>query len=103
MSNWCTQHLIVTVDSPSGSRESPIAQPFARVGSDPRSEVVIEDASVAPRSLYLHATDEGVFCLYLDVDVDADGKGRWLAGETIIPLGAYRLQARLAGARTSEP
>ena len=102
MSYWCGQQLVVTLDGPSGRSELTLTQPFARVGSHPQADVVIDDESVAPRSLYLHAIDDGVFCLYLDVDANsASGKGIWLAPDSVIPLGAYRLQARLADAPAS--
>lgn len=102
MSYWCGQQLAITLDGPSGRSEFTLAQPFARVGSHPQADVVIDDESVAPRCLYLHATDDGVFCLYLDVDADsAGGKGTWLSPDSVIPLGTHRLQARLADAPAS--
>jgi pSer/pThr/pTyr-binding forkhead associated (FHA) protein len=102
MSFWCGQQLVVTLDGPSGRSEYSVAQPFARVGSHPDADVVIDDESVAPRCVYLHATEEGVFCLYLDVDADAlAGKGTWLAPEDEVPLGDHRLRARLAGTPVS--
>jgi pSer/pThr/pTyr-binding forkhead associated (FHA) protein len=104
MSYWCSQQLVVTLDGPAGRTEHVVPQPFARVGSDPQADVVIDDESVAPRCLYLHATDEGVFCLYLDVDAEGiEGKGAWLAPDSAIPLGAYRLQARLSANAESGP
>lgn len=101
MSYWCGEQLVVTIDGPAGRSVVSLAQPFARVGSHPAADVVLQDESVALRCVYLHATQAGVFCLYLDVETqDLDQKGTWLLPDQEILIGAFRLRASLL---TAEP
>jgi hypothetical protein len=100
---WCGEQLVVTVSGPTGRRVIPLAQPFARVGSHPSSEVVLEGGSIAARALYLHATPDGVFCLFLDVSAaGAEHKGRWLAPDEEITVGPYQLRASLLTAEAGD-
>src|SRR5687768_9766129 len=95
MNLWTHELLVVTVGGPSGVRELLIDKPFARVGSHPDSEVVLDDPGVAKRALYLHATSDGVFCLDLDIeDSVAQKRGRWMLPEDAIQLGPYTLSVR---------
>ncbi len=77
--------------------------PFARIGSHPGSDIVIPDSSVALRSHYLHATRDGIYCLFLDVaGSQPDEKGRWLAPHDEIVVGNYRVRASLVSAEQGE-
>ena len=97
MNLWTHEQLAVTVGGPSGVRELLIDKPFARVGSHPNSEVVLDDPGVAKRALYLHATSDGVFCLDLDIeDSVAQKRGRWMLPHDVVQLGPYSLSVRLA-------
>jgi pSer/pThr/pTyr-binding forkhead associated (FHA) protein/predicted nucleic acid-binding Zn-ribbon protein len=101
MEYWCAEQLVVTVEGPSGRSVLSLAQPFARVGSHPASEVVLADPAVPLRSVYLHATPQGVFCLYLDCQQqDLDNRGTWLHPDQELALGPFRLKA---GLLTAEP
>jgi len=101
---WCEQNLIVTVDSPDGHTETVIEKPFARIGSHRESEIVLPHPEVPARSLYLHATDAGVFCVDLSHPSEAGNPLHgWLPPDRVIRLGPYRLSARLDGAVGSMP
>ena len=65
-----------------------VPTPYARIGSHPESEVVLPDASVAPRGLYLHATDDGVIGVGLCHDASAGAPFRgWLLPEQKVLAG----------------
>lgn len=97
MNLWSSEQLLVTVSGPEGRREFVVPRPFARIGSHPDSEVVLTGPGVAKRALYVHATDEGLFCLDLDVeDAVLEKRGRWLERHDTVHVGPYLLSARLA-------
>lgn len=97
MSLWCTEQLVVTVESRQGTREIHIPKPYARVGWHPDSEIVLQGAHVAKRALYLHATPEGVFALNLDrEEAPLDQPGRWVGPQDVLAVGDFRLMVRLA-------
>ncbi len=107
MSYWCDEHLVVTVTGPAGRRVISLAQPFARVGSHPASEVLLEGKAIPTRCLYLHATPVGVFCLYLDLhagdgNTSAGQRGRWLAPDEDLAIGPYRVRASLLTAEAGD-
>lgn len=107
MPYWCDEQLVVTVTGPAGRRVISLAQPFARVGSHPDSEVLLEGKAIPTRCLYLHATPAGVFCLFLDLhagdgDADPHQKGRWLAPDEDLTIGPYRLRASLLTAEAGD-
>ena len=95
MDFWLQQGLIVRVNGPDGGREFQVERPFARVGSHPSSEVLLPD--IAKRSIYLHATSDGVFCLNLSRDnqFPPEHAGQWLKPDEQLSLGPYRLTASL--------
>ncbi len=71
-----------------------LAQPFARIGSHPRSDVVIPGDSIPSRCLYFHATDAGLFC----VDLTASGPAEqalpvhgWVYPNQLIRVGPYEI------------
>jgi len=95
---WCAQNLVVTVEGPEGRSATTIEKPFARIGGHASSEVVLPHKSVAQRSIYLHATDAGVYCVQLagpDSEPSED-RGGWLAPDQAIQVGPYRVTVQLA-------
>ncbi len=87
---WSQRGLIVTVEDAEGvPRTVRIASPFARVGSDPRAELVLAGAEILPCHLYLHATDEGIYCLGLGNQAPTG----WLTPKLRIEIGNYRIKA----------
>ena len=92
MQYWCKEQLVVTVDGPTGQSIVSLEQPFA--GSYPDSDIVFPDRALALRSVYLHATGAGVFCLYLDsADQDRPEVGTLLNAEREVSIGSYRVRA----------
>ncbi|NQT38885.1 MAG: FHA domain-containing protein, partial [Planctomycetes bacterium] len=102
--HWCKQHLLITVDGPQGRFVKAVDKPFARVGSHPNSEIVLADESIAQRSVYFHATDEGVFCVDLSA-TDSEGSSRrgWMESRGSITVGAYLISAQLAHSSGAPP
>src|SRR5262245_4431393 len=95
MSLWCTKHLTVRVSAPDGSRQVIVRQPFARVGSHPECDIVLP--GIERRSLYLHATNAGVFCLDLGAHTKfpVAASSRWLKPDQPVTVGPYTLAAEL--------
>jgi pSer/pThr/pTyr-binding forkhead associated (FHA) protein len=95
MDLWCDQRLIVRVIGPDGCEQVATCGPFARVGSHPGSDVVLP--GTAKRTLYLHATAAGVYCLDLrdHADVNSEQSGRWVRSETSIAVEGYALSVSL--------
>ena len=94
---WCRCRLIFDIEGPLGSWQAKVDKPFARVGSDTRSEVALPDADVPARCLYLHATEAGVFCVDLRHQRSSPRAVRgWLGPEQWIEVGRYRLRVAAA-------
>jgi len=94
---WCDRKLLITLDGPEGRSSTTIERPFARVGSHESSEIVLRDKRVRPRSLYLHATEGGIFCVNLAPSYFGKPSSRgWLHPEQRLTLGPYQLSARLS-------
>lgn len=94
---WCNRSLLVTLDGPDGRRIVRVEKPFARLGSHEDSEVVLQDEQIAGQSLYLHATELGVFCLGLPRSTHGHrSPSGWLRPDQQIPFGPYHVCARLA-------
>jgi pSer/pThr/pTyr-binding forkhead associated (FHA) protein/chromosome segregation ATPase len=93
---WSARRIVVTVREP-GREEMTISvdKPFARVGRDRRAEVYLDAPSALPCQLYLHATDDGIYCLNLS----AEASSGWLTEGSTIELGACRLSAAFADDR----
>src|SRR5262245_2648652 len=91
MEFWCNKQLTITLSGPEGRREIRLHQPFARIGSHVGSDVVL--GGTEKRSLYLHATEEGLFCLDLRNygSVATASAGQWLTPETQLTVGEYSL------------
>jgi pSer/pThr/pTyr-binding forkhead associated (FHA) protein len=95
---WCSRRLLVTVDGPDGQSVFPLDRPVARIGRDSGSDIVVNNPWVARRSLYLHATDEGVFCFYFQPEEKESPRlGFWLAPGEPVLVGPYRVSACLEG------
>ena len=87
---WSDRNLAVTVEDADGAcRTVRVATPYARIGSHDRAEVVLAGADISPCHLYLHATDEGIYCLGLA----GSGPTGWLSSERPIQVGRYRICA----------
>jgi hypothetical protein len=95
MEFWCNKRLIITLTGPDGRREIGLQQPFARIGNHAGSEVVL--GGIEKRALYLHATDEGLFCLDLRDygSLGAASAGQWLAPGMQLSVGQYCLSASI--------
>ena len=93
---WCAESLVVTVNGPQGRLTTVIDKPYARVGSHEGSEVLLSGPGIDARSLYLHATSEGVFCVRLQAGNGGTlGSGSWLEANEWLRLGPYGISARL--------
>src|SRR4051794_19709494 len=95
MDLWCNKRLTVLVDGPEGRLHCPLSGPYARLGSHPASDVVLPGAP--KRSLYLHATDAGIYCVNLREhgNVKPERLGRWLTPDSTITIDGYRLTVQL--------
>jgi pSer/pThr/pTyr-binding forkhead associated (FHA) protein len=101
---WCNRQLHLAIEGPQGRSEVVIGRPFARLGRNPASDVVLDSPWVAKRSLYLHATDEGVFCFYFQPEeTSVPHIGQWLAPQQPVLVGPYRIFARLEGDQPAAP
>jgi hypothetical protein len=97
---WCEHGLVVAIEGPEGRRLTTLEKPYARIGSHAKSDIVLAAPGVPRRGLYLHATRAGVFCARLCDDQPTGERGRgWLLPDQAVPLGPYRVSARLAGSR----
>jgi pSer/pThr/pTyr-binding forkhead associated (FHA) protein len=93
---WCAESIVVSVSGPQGRSTTVIEQPFARIGSHTRSEIVLTAPGVDARSLYLHATSEGVYCVRMQpLQGMAVGSGTWLKPDETLCVGPYEISARL--------
>ncbi|HJT31999.1 MAG TPA: FHA domain-containing protein [Pirellulales bacterium] len=91
---WSDRTLAVTVEDADGARRTlRVAKPYARLGSHDRAEVVLTGADISPCHLYLHATDEGIYCLSLAGSASTG----WLGAERSIKIGRYRISAAFDG------
>ena len=95
---WCTRRLMVTVEGPQGKSVVPLSRPFARIGRQSGSDIVLDSPWVSKRSVYLHATEEGIFCIYMQPEETSTQRmGYWLgAGEPLL-VGPYQISACLEG------
>jgi pSer/pThr/pTyr-binding forkhead associated (FHA) protein len=93
---WSEQTLRISVEGPDGSSRVTVDKPFALVGGDDRSDIVLTDESIPSRKLYLQATPEGVFCL--DLAPGPPGQTQlhgWLSPERPLSLGPYSIRVAL--------
>ena len=56
---WSDQTLRINVDGPDGAHSLTVDKPFALVGGDTRSDIVLADDCIPNRKLYLQATADG--------------------------------------------
>jgi hypothetical protein len=95
---WCGRGISLSVRDPNGVVKSiQLAKPFARIGSDYRSDVVLEEGNVPSRAVYLHATEEGVYFRRLVPREQGDASSGWLGAGQSLRIGGYRVTASLAG------
>jgi hypothetical protein len=90
---WSSRALEITVRR--GGQivvERRLTQPFARVGSHPSADVPLADVEPSGCQLYLHGTNEGVYCFGL---LPGTPTG-WVREKGYAPLGEYRVYARFA-------
>ena len=95
---WTSRRLLVTVEGPQGRSAVPLARPFARIGRQSGSDIVLDSPWVSKRSVYLHATDAGVFCIYMQPEETSSQRmGYWLGADEPLLVGPYRISAVLEG------
>ncbi len=93
---WCDESLVVTINGPHGLSTTTIDKPYARIGSHARSEIRLSGPGVDPRSLYLHATREGVYCVRVQATEGGTlGDGFWLKADERLRVGPFEISARL--------
>src|SRR6476469_5852851 len=93
---WCDRRITVTLAGPTGATTVHLDRPYARIGSHPACDVVVLESHRPRRIVYLHATESGLYCLFLEsLGADSVGSGRWLAPDEELVIGDYRLSARL--------
>lgn len=93
---WCDESLVVTINGPHGHSTTTIDKPYARIGSHARSEIRLSGPGVDPRSLYLHATREGVYCVRVQATEGGTlGDGFWLKADERLQVGPFEISARL--------
>lgn len=94
---WCGRTLSVEVQTGADLPQSrDLGQPFAVVGSAAEATVSIADPQAARRHFYLHATDDGIFCLDLAAgESDRESGGHWLAPNEVLVVGETRITVRL--------
>jgi pSer/pThr/pTyr-binding forkhead associated (FHA) protein len=100
---WCERGILVSVRDFNGNLTTvQVDKPFARIGTDYRSDVVLEEGDVPSRAVYLHATDDGVYYRRLVPRErgDAPSSG-WLSPDRFIQIGDYTLAASLTGSDES--
>jgi hypothetical protein len=99
---WCEQGIEITVEGPEGRFCVKVEKPFARIGHHESSEVVLPDYRTPLRSLYLHATETGVFYVRLASSRSKNDKGAegWLGPGQILDVGQYQITVQLVGGRT---
>ncbi|MEX0713984.1 MAG: FHA domain-containing protein, partial [Pirellulales bacterium] len=92
---WCARRIVVTVRGPDGTPVvTHVDKPFARVGSHPDCEVVLRGDDVPGQCLYLHATEQGIYCLGLKSgNLAAAPPNGWLRPKVHARLGPYRINA----------
>ena len=90
---WCRQRIEVTIAGSDGRRTAVVHKPFARVGSIEGSEICLDFAGAAARSLYLHATDQGIYCLPLSYRGTACHG--WFGLNQAVPFGDWTVSARI--------
>jgi FHA domain len=96
MEYWCQRRLVITVEGPQGCSSCALDQPFARIGADAASDVVLAGDQLERRCLYLHATDQGVFGVRLAPSGHPPRSPLgWLSPDQKLCLGAYQLSVRL--------
>lgn len=94
---WSDQRLVVHVEGPGGARTVRLDKPFARIGRDPRCDVVLDGSVKARVAFYLHATNDGVFA----VETAPPAGNRppfagWIDPEQDLVLGDFTLRAEPA-------
>jgi len=94
---WCDHRLTIQVQGPDGTRTVNLEQPFARVGSHRRSDVLLEGEDVPKHGLFLLAVEDGIFCIGLTSGRDGQSQRRWLGADDEVAVGGYRLRVEYAG------
>ena len=94
---WSGHDLIVTVRLPDQKpRVVHLNQPFARIGAHPKADIRLPDETRSLRALYLHATEEGIFCLNLDPTAGPRSTTRWLGPGRSAQVGPVVVEAAFA-------
>ncbi|MBN2022062.1 MAG: hypothetical protein JW809_04650 [Pirellulales bacterium] len=94
---WCDRQLAIALDGPQGRVERILDKPFARFGGHADSEFVLRDPRVAGGSLYVHATEAGVYYVGLPRAGLARRLSGWFRADAPVAFGPYAVSARLLG------
>src|SRR5262245_46732978 len=93
---WCQRSLLVTVHPPGEPPQTTrLDQPFALVGAHAKSDILLTQEKFR-RVLYLHATDDGIFCLNLDESSGSHSTTRWLGPGRTAKVGKTIIEATFA-------
>lgn len=93
---WCACRLAITVEGPRGSVAQVVPRPFARIGGHADADVRMAAGGMALRSFYLHATEQGVYCVPLFDSRQGAGAPRgWLQPGQVLCVEPYRIAVRL--------
>ena len=96
---WCDRQVTVRVQGPDGERTIDVGKPYARIGSHPQADVILEGPDVPKIGLYCHATERGIYGVHLSRSPSlaaANGferSGMWLSNERSVVLGDHRIYA----------
>jgi pSer/pThr/pTyr-binding forkhead associated (FHA) protein len=88
-----TRPLILEVrhDATPGVVRREFAQPFVRVGTDARNDLVLSDPKAGARHAYLQVVDGQVFCVDLDSDTGTSSEAGWEQKGWIMPGQSFRI------------
>lgn len=102
---WPTRPFEVVVQADDGRQwTTAVTKPFARVGGLPHMEVKLTDADAPRRGLYLHATEEGIYCLSLEKAPSRDySPNGWIPPKGYMRLGSYKVSARFTDGKPVPP
>ncbi len=96
MDLWSEQPIRLQVTGNGISLDQVLKQPFARIGSHSRSDLVLRGTGVNRRHFYLHVVDSGIFCLDFKAETIAGRQaGYWLQPGQPVSIGPYQLLASL--------
>ncbi len=88
---WCDLHLELTLSDSESSWQQVIEAPCAVIGSHRRATVRMPSDEVEGREYYIHATEDGIYCVPLTSSKEVRPAGWLQPGETL-PVGPYHVE-----------